>query len=138
LIEKLHESSKVEVDDDNTSISSSGTTTEELKMKRSTINNNLLHKSIDFSSLHLSQSIYPSDNCNYENTNAMPRKKRNLSMFFNTIKASNNSRISFKEKLKHCRKDSADKNAIPRSLSNIICHLFSTSNKGNKQQQNQI
>lgn len=144
LIDKLHESSKVEVDDDNTSISSSGTTMEELKMKRSTINNSLLHERIDSSSTCLPQSIYSSDNCDCENTSAMPRKKRNLSMFFNVSKVTTTSKTSFKDKLKQYRKDSADKkgsadkNTIPRSLSSTICHLFSTSNKGNKQQQVQI
>lgn len=136
---ELHESSKLELEDDHVSVSSSGTTTttEELRMKRSTINNNLLHERIDSSSTCLPESVYSSDdNCNCEEE-TMPKKKRNLSMFFIHSKSSSTKSSSFKNKLKQYRKDASttsDKNTMPRSLSNTLCQLF-TSQSNKRQQQ---
>ncbi|CAO3648422.1 unnamed protein product [Mucor fragilis] len=148
--DELHESSKLELDeDDHVSVSSSGTTMEELRMKRSTINNNLLHQRMDSSSTCLPESVYSSDShchCEQEEEEeTMPRKKRNLSMFF--IHGKSSTKSSLKDKLKQYRsKDSSitasDKNSIPRSLSNTLCQLFtlqtSSSNSMKRQQQAQL
>lgn len=137
---ELHESSKLEVadeDDGQASVSSSGTTMEELRMKRSTISNNLLHERIDSSSTCLPESVYSSDgHCQceqqQEKERAMPRKKRNLSMFSihnnSSKKSSPTTKTSFKDKLKRYRsKDPAtDKNGMPRSLSNTLFQLFAS------------
>ncbi|KAI8645186.1 hypothetical protein BD408DRAFT_429723 [Parasitella parasitica] len=136
LVSELHESSKVEIEDDrdNASISSCGSVTDELKMKRSTVSNNLLHQRLDSFSSYLPESVYSSDNCNCEN-NAMPRKKRYLSTFFNTNKTAENSAVKagFRDKFRRYRKD---RNALPRSLSSSLLQLFSpSSNKNNKRQQ---
>ncbi|KAK4521442.1 uncharacterized protein ATC70_012057 [Mucor velutinosus] len=142
---ELHESSKLELEeDDHGSVSSSGTTVEELRMKRSTINNNLLHKR-NGSSTCLPESFHSSDShyhCEQEE-DTMPQKKRNLSMFFTHNSKSTSTKSSFKDKLKKYRsKDaSSDKNSMPRSLSHTICQLFasqsssSTSSSMRRQQQ---
>ncbi|KAL9554570.1 hypothetical protein MBANPS3_002763 [Mucor bainieri] len=160
---ELHESSKLELeDDDYASVSSSGTTMEELRMKRSTISNNLLHERIDSSSTCLPASVYSSDggpcHCELEQPQedvetAMPQKKRNLSMFFIHHSSSNSkssattttTKPSFKEKLKQYRSKkeystTSDKNGMPRSLSSTLCQLFTppgTSTTSIKRQQRQ-
>ncbi|GAN03500.1 hypothetical protein MAM1_0042d02955 [Mucor ambiguus] len=136
---ELHESSKLELedDDDHASVSSSGTTMEELRMKRSTINNSLLHERIDSSSTCLPESVYSSDSpCHCEQEEEiMPQKKRNLSMFFvHNSKSSSTTKSSFRNKLKRYRSKKdlpSDKNPIPRSLSNTLCQLFTSQNSSN-------
>ncbi|CEP07178.1 hypothetical protein [Parasitella parasitica] len=174
LISELQESSnKVEIDDseDQASLSSDTAAGDaaagsscsisadlEPKMKRSAVSSNLPHQRLNSSSTYLPESMYSSDNCNCESSsgttaNAMPKKKRNLSMFFNNRNSSSahNHRASpegrpgktsfFRDRFKryYCR--NKDKNEMPRSFSSTLLQLFSASSsssfslhKNNKQQ----